>query len=387
MAGYQGWFNTPSDGADRGWYHYQKNNVFEPGNCSIDLWPDMKEYKVKYPTSFKLDQGETAYVFSSFDESTIDLHFKWMKDYGIDGVFLQRFIVTLKTESGRKHSYKVLKSVLSAAKKYDRVIAIMYDLSGMEDKDYTILLNDWKSIENEFGINDRTRYSNYLFHNSKPLVAVWGVGFNDKRRYGLETSEKIVDSLKNNETGSCSVLLGVPTHWRTLSNDCVNDQRLHTILEKVDIIHPWFVGRFDENKYDTFLPLITADLAWCKAHNKDYVPTVFPGFSWYNMKKGSPLNQIPRNKGNFMWKQFAGSIQSGAEMIYVAMFDEIDEATAIFKCAHKVPTGESKFVSMDSGIGSDHYLWLTGQAKLMLKKELPFSWQQPSRNLSFNEGQ
>ncbi|WP_343321684.1 hypothetical protein [Sphingobacterium multivorum] len=23
MAGYQGWFNSPTDGADRGWYHYR----------------------------------------------------------------------------------------------------------------------------------------------------------------------------------------------------------------------------------------------------------------------------------------------------------------------------------------------------------------------------
>ena len=35
-----------------------------------------------------------------------------------------------------------------------------------------------------------------------------------------------------------------------------------------------------------------------------------------------------------------GAIQAGAEMIYVAMFDEIDEGTAIFKCAKKVPVGK-----------------------------------------------
>lgn len=35
-----------------------------------------------------------------------------------------------------------------------------------------------------------------------------------------------------------------------------------------------------------------------------------------------------------------GAIRAGAEMIYVAMFDEIDEGTAIFKCAKEVPTGK-----------------------------------------------
>ena len=61
--------------------------------------------------------------------------------------------------------------------------------------------------------------------------------------------------------------------------------------------------------------------------------------------KGKEHNSfIPRNKGSFLWKQLMGAIRAGAEMIYVAMFDEIDEGTAIFKCAKKVPVGESLFV-------------------------------------------
>ena len=99
------------------------------------------------------------------------------------------------------------------------------------------------------------------------------------------------------------------------------------------------------------------------------------------MKDGAVLNHIPRNKGNFIWKQFAGAINAGAEMIYVAMFDEIDEATAIFKVAHEVPVGQSKFVPMDSELESDHYLWLTGMAKKMLNKKIPFNWLQPEREM------
>ncbi len=109
MAGYQGWFNAEGDGAGRGWYHYaKKNNVFEPGSCKVDYWPDVSEYEKKYKTSFVLANGQPAYVFSSYDESTVDLHFKWMKDYGIDGAFLQRFITTLKDPKGKLHYKKVL---------------------------------------------------------------------------------------------------------------------------------------------------------------------------------------------------------------------------------------------------------------------------------------
>jgi hypothetical protein len=37
MAGYQGWFNTPEDGASRDWKHYQGKQGFKPGSCNIDL--------------------------------------------------------------------------------------------------------------------------------------------------------------------------------------------------------------------------------------------------------------------------------------------------------------------------------------------------------------
>jgi hypothetical protein len=63
-------------------------------------------------------------------------------------------------------------------------------------------------------------------------------------------------------------------------------------------------------------------------------------------------------------------IQRGADMLYVAMFDEMDEGTAIFKCADQVPVGTQGFVTND-GLPSDHYLWLTGQIGRVLRKELP----------------
>ena len=100
LAGYQGWFDTEDDGAGRGWNHYKHNNEFRPGKCNIDFWPDMTEYKVKYRTPFINPDGKAAYIFSSYDKSTTELHFKWMKDYGIDCVFMQRFVQTIKSYLG-----------------------------------------------------------------------------------------------------------------------------------------------------------------------------------------------------------------------------------------------------------------------------------------------
>jgi hypothetical protein len=68
-------------------------------------------------------------------------------------------------------------------------------------------------------------------------------------------------------------------------------------------------------------------------------------------------------------------------MIYIAMFDEIDEGTAIFKCATEVPRSEegTVFVPLDADLGSDHYLWLSGEAARMLRGERRFSKKIPVR--------
>jgi len=44
MCGYQGWFGCPNDGSHCGWSHYGYGQKFKPGNCVIDLWPDVSEF-------------------------------------------------------------------------------------------------------------------------------------------------------------------------------------------------------------------------------------------------------------------------------------------------------------------------------------------------------
>jgi glycoprotein endo-alpha-1,2-mannosidase len=381
MAGYQGWFDTPDDGANLKWYHYdQRKGLFEPGSCTVDLWPDMSEYEKQYPTAFKFGDGTTATVFSAHDESSVRLHFKWMKDYGVDGVFMQRFVNELKNEAKRNHIDKVLTSASKAAMDYDRTICVMYDLSGMRTADTTMMKEDWLKLKKQFGYDSRKKHSTYLFYKNRPVVAIWGVGFSDRRGYTLSDINGLIKFFKSEEAGNCSILLGVPTYWREQGSDCVKDTVFHTVIQKADIIHPWFVGRFNEEKYDAFKSSIGLDQKWCDEHNMKYMPVVFPGFSWDNLfPKGKSL--IARNHGIFYWKQLAGASGQGAQMIYVAMFDEIDEGTAIFKTAHKVPVCEgSKFVALDADIPTDHYLWLTGQAGKMMKNKKQLPMQKPIQN-------
>ena len=378
MAGYQGWFNTPDDGANRRWYHLSGKNGFKPGSASVDFWPDVSEYEKVYETEFKFADGKPAYIFSSHDESTVDTHFRWMKEYGLDGVFMQRFVQEVRNPSGKNHFNKVLASAMKAANKYGRAICVMYDLSGMRSGDEQILLADFDEVVETHNIKDHTKNPSYLYHNGKPLVVIWGVGFNDNRRYNLNDAEIIIDQLKSK---GFSVMLGVPTHWRDLSKDTMEDPKLHVLIKKCDIVMPWFVGRYGEESYDPFIRLIAEDISWCEKNKVDYAPLCFPGFSWKNLKSDH-TSQITRNKGSFLWKQMSESIKAGAQSLYIAMFDEIDEGTAIFKCATEVPAGTpgSTFVPIEEGLKSDHYLWLVGEAGKMLRKEKTLTTVLPQRN-------
>ena len=273
----------------------------------------------------------------------------------------------------------LLGHALKAAQKHERAIAVMYDLSGLKPgEDCLSLIQDWKELVDELKITSQGTNQSYLYHRGKPLVTIWGIGFPDRpyniRDIGLE---KLVDFLKNDpQYGGCSVMLGVPTYFRDLRADTVPDSYLHEIMAKADVIMPWMVGRFSTSLYgdmNRYGAQVAADQAWCADRKLDYAPCVYPGFSWHNLTKGSdPLDAIPRLKGRFYWGLMTTAIESGAKMIYVAMFDEIDEATAIFKCSNNPPTNQppAKFVTYE-GLPSDHYLWLTGQAGRMLRGEVP----------------
>ncbi|WP_311946756.1 glycoside hydrolase family 71/99-like protein [Mucilaginibacter terrae] len=378
MAGYQGWFNSPDDGAKRGWNHYVASGRFEPGNCKIDMWPDVSEYSKVYPTAFTKADGSPTHLFSSYDVSTVQLHFKWMKDYGVDGVFMQRFFASINSDKDLAHTDKVLSAALQASQKNRRAISVMYDLSGMEgDEGIEVIIKDWKHLVDDLKLTSKGVSQTYLYHNQRPLIAIWGVGFKD-RNYTLKAIDKLLDFLKNNATyGGCSVLLGVPAFWRDLKDDAVADSDLHDLIRKADIVQPWFVGRYNEQSYARFNARIIDDLYWCKLNHVDYVPVVYPGFSWHNMYPRSPFNQIPRNRGQFYWKQIAGSINAGAQMLYIAMFDEIDEGTAIFKISKDPPIGKSVFITFEQDIPGDYYLFLTGYAGEILKGSKTLSLNVP----------
>jgi len=379
MCGYQGWFTAEGDGAARGFHHWQGKDGFKPGSCNIDLWPDLSEFDKdeRYPTAFRHADGRVAEVFSSFNAKTVRRHFRWMKEYNIAGVFVQRFAAEVFHPSGLRHFNTVLGHCREGARRFGRSYALMYDLSGMGVGQMKQVMDDWKRLVDGMGI---TRDAAYQRHGGKPVVAVWGLGFNDGRKYTLGEGTALVDFLKNDPRyGGCTVMLGVPSWWRTLERDSVPDPALHALIVKADIVSPWSVGRYGsphaarEHAERVWKP----DITWCAQRGKEYLPVVFPGFSWHNMNPAAQPNQIPRLGGAFLWEQFIQAKKAGASMVYQAMFDEVDEATAIFKCTNDPPVGASSFLTYE-GLPSDHYLRLVGQAGRLLRGELPATAPVPS---------
>jgi len=392
MCGYQGWFRAEGDGSGEGWSHYSERGPLTAASLHPDFWPDVAEYEKTYPTSLTNRDGSIARVFSSWDQSTTDAHFRWLEQYGIDGVFVQRFFSGLRSPERRRKSRIVLENCIRAAQKRKRAIAVMYDLSGLRDngEDCSALIEDWKELVDELKVTSQ-QPNHYLYHRGKPLVAIWGLGFPDRgyniRNIGID---KVISFLKNDpQYGGCSLMLGVPTYFRDLDVDTNPEVYLHELIATADVVMPWMVQRFtplvhlfDASRYQA---QVKADIAWCGQRKVDYSPCVFPGFSWFNMHSHGrgdnamvyPLNQIPRQNGRFYWSQISGAIQAKAQMLYVAMFDEMDEGTAIFKCSNTPPEGVR--LCDYEGAPTDHYLWLIGQAGKMLRGEMPFSSAMPSR--------
>ena len=374
LMGYQGWFACPQDGsAYNGWVHWFRSQTAVATNATVDFWPDISELGADelFSTGMTLPNGNPARVFSSYNQKTVLRHFRWMKDNHLDGVFLQRFSSSLSDATAFAFRNQVTANVRLGADTYGRAFAIMYDISGQASNTLVSkLTNDWSYLVNTMQV---TNSPWYLRHHGKPVVAIWGFGFTD-RPGTPQDAQTVVSFFK---AAGCTVMGGVPTNWRTLSGDSQTNAAWAGAYRAFDVISPWAVGRYSSAAgADSFkTTYIVPDLADTKSHGLEYMPVIFPGFSWKNLNAG-PLNQIPRLGGSFYWRQVYNAVSAGCTMLYGAMFDEMDEGTAMLKLA---PTAaelpaQGSFVPLNidgQALPADWYLRVADQAGKMLRGEIP----------------
>jgi hypothetical protein len=378
--GYQGWFSAPGDGSVLNNWNHQ----------NLEMWPDVREYEKTYQAVLQnqsapalLGNGQPAKMFSSYDQSTVNLHFKWMQDYGIDCAALQRFTGELNDPPYKAQRDGMALKVKAAAEATGRKFYIMYDISGHKDMQ-SVLKSDWTNFIK--GSLNLLASPAYAIQNGKPVVCIFGMGYLGAPVPGGGDAAACLDVINWFKNQGCYVIGSVPMDWRTPNNNMTRDN-FAPVYNAFNMLAPWAVGALTGSTYQ---PWIKGDFEYLKARGIDYQPIAYPGTSFAN-SGGGKLNNIPRLHGDFMWTQAAVMRSVGVKSLYVAMFDELNEATSIFKVAEnatQAPVGTS-YVNLDQdgvAVTSDFYLRLTNDIGKMIKGLTPYQATHPTVHMTGSVG-
>jgi len=341
MCGYQGWFRCPDDTAKMGWIHWSRDSRrIAPGLLTFEMWPDMADYSAteRYPApGFTYPGGRQAELFSSDSAPTVLRHFEWMRDYGIDGAWLQHFLVDLPggpQPSRCSSRLRVLNHVRAAALKTGRVWALSYDIADMPvERIFDVLTSDWKKMVDEKVVED----PRYLHQGGHPAVQIWDFYFgNEHDPMNAELANRLIDFFASPGRYSAFLVGGGDWNWRRNL-----DPAWQKFYRRFGAYCPWNIGNYvpDQSKVKHAATSYWAeDQRECERLGMLWIPGVYPGFSWDNLQRQSPgTSLISRRGGRFLWEQFFELSRLGVDTVYVAMFDEVDEGTAIFKVTSSPP--------------------------------------------------
>ncbi|WP_249161355.1 discoidin domain-containing protein [Actinospica acidithermotolerans] len=365
--GYQGWFACIGDGAPiDAWWHWSQNEAQppSPSNQNLKAWPDMTIYDTGYTTAYaNLNNGGAPNLFSSYDQQVIDAHCSLMQANAIDTIALQRFDPN-GSEGPTRNA--ITAKLNTSAQAHGRKFYIMYDATGWTNM-ATEMPADWTNVMSQY-----TSSSAYAHQNGKPVVGIWGFGFNDANHPWAASD--CLSVIQWFQSQGCYVMGGVPTYWRTGVNDSRSGYL--SVYSAFNMISPWMVGRIGTSAdSDSFYTNVNVgDQAYCNANGIDYQPCVLPG----------DLSANQRAHGDFMWEQFYNMVRVGAQGIYISMFDEFGEGNQIVNTA---PT--QAYVPSNSGLNSldedgtacsaDYYLRLTADGGRMLKGQIALTNVRPTQ--------
>lgn len=363
--GYQGWFSCLGDGSPmNSWSH-----------TNLENWPDVRQYTNTYGgmTFFQagvqqpafngnLGNGQPAKMFSSDDQQVVNTHVLWMQQNGIDCIAVQRFGSYTNAGSVKNFHDAVQLKVMNAAQTYGRKFYIMYDCSATDNVE-----SDWTNTI--INTQHLTSSSSYAHQNGKPVVALWGVGVS-----GRGSASDWLNTINWFKNQGCYVIVCPLDNFSTNTTN-------QSAYNAANMIMAWMVGKTAASNWPA---LYTNDLNYCAAHNIDYQGDMYPGFAFYNTNPSvDPKNQIPRSHGNFMWSQFAGGQQAGLKSIYISMFDEMNEGTAVMNLAENassIPSG-NYFLTLDADgthVTSDYYLRLINDGAKMFKGTIAYTATNPT---------
>ena len=392
VSGYQLWFNTIN------WQHWRTNNNSHmpgPGNVHVEMWPaGWEDYLANsadlQDTDFKMPDGSAGRLYNGHDTEVILTHHQWMRDAGIDGSAIQRFFeVTIAADSGDAPNH--LTKIRDAAEATDRIFYVMYDMSGAGRSDQNAFVRriqlDWiYNVENKGLVSS----PNYAQADGKPVVCIWGV-------FSIENADNnrfphvgvTIELIQWFRDRGYYIIGGIPdnTFWETGGGRHRRSREMYSLF---DMISPWWVGRDVNNilSGDNFLSNGLAftrnnPRSWANNRPIDFMPTIWPGFAWTNMDRttGQQIpNSVIRNAGQWIWHQIREYLRrdtdNGINSLYLAMFDEYDEATAWMKAGtdfFDIPVDQYFLTHAADGtwLSSDYYLRLAGAMAQAFKNRGP----------------
>ncbi len=186
---------------------------------------------------------------------------------------------------------------------------------------------------------------------------------NDANALTPELANRLIDFFTPPGKYAAFVVGGGDWNWRRTP-----DPRWKSVYARMNAYCPWNVGNYTTDP-DGIKHAATgswpADQKECASHRQLWIPVVYPGFSWDNLRQKPPGSTIiPRRKGQFLWEQFHELAKLKPDSIFVAMFDEVDEGTAIFKVTNSPPT-QAHFVGYEE-MPADWYLRLVREGAKMV---------------------
>jgi hypothetical protein len=136
LLGYQGWFNCAGDGAPQNNWRSWARGVPSAETLTVDMYPDLTDFApadLCAVPGFTI-RGRQAYLFSAWNPKVVNRQFQWMKENGLDGVLVQRFVTNIAAR--RSGGDVVLRNIMAAAREHGRVFAIEYDVTGSPEDSF-----------------------------------------------------------------------------------------------------------------------------------------------------------------------------------------------------------------------------------------------------------
>ena len=189
------------------------------GRFAVDMWPDVSDYDPEdlcEVPGLKMPDGSPARLYSAFRKGPVLLHFRWMRQYGIDGVFLSRFVGETASPARARHVNTVLANVREGCHREGRVWAMMLDLSmgRARRRRWSRMTGSSCATRSRFA---RTRATCTIRASRWCCSGGWGSRTAPGRRSRAKSWSISSRTIPN--YGGVYLIGGIDPYWRTLSGE------------------------------------------------------------------------------------------------------------------------------------------------------------------------